>query len=67
MKNAAIPKKMREQAKLRALKTPDVLAQQAVLNTVLRGRKGGSHRSTPSRREQLAMVHQHETLKELQQ
>jgi endonuclease/exonuclease/phosphatase family metal-dependent hydrolase len=51
-----LPKALRQQAALRKLKTPDVLAQQAALNTVMMGRKGGVHQAQQSRREQLASV-----------
>jgi hypothetical protein len=46
-------KKIRQQAQLRQLKTPNVLAQQAVLNAVLMGRKAGVHQGLPNRRAQL--------------
>ncbi len=65
MKNTAIPKALRQQAVLRKIKTPDVLAQQAALNSVMLGRKGGSHQTQPSRREQLAKVHVKESHQDL--
>ncbi len=65
MKNTAIPKALRKQAQLRQLKTPNVLAQQAALNTVLLGRKGGSHQTQPRLRERLAGVHAKESRQEL--
>jgi hypothetical protein len=65
MKNTAIPKHLRQQAKLRQLKTPDVLAQQAALNMVMLGRKGGVHFAQASRREQLAKVHAQQSHKDL--
>jgi hypothetical protein len=55
MKHTALPKSLRKQAALRKTKTPDVLAQQAALNTVMLGRKGGSHRAT-SKADLLAKV-----------
>lgn len=49
MNRTLIPKALRKQAALRALKTPDVLAQQAALNGVLLGRKSGTHRQQATR------------------
>jgi hypothetical protein len=59
-----VPKAMRKQAELRKIKTPDVLAQQAALNTVMLGRKGGAHQAQPSRREQVATVRAKEAHKD---
>ena len=56
---------MRKQAELRKLKTPDVLAQQAALNTVMTGRKGGVHQTQQSRREQLDSARTKEAKNEL--
>ncbi len=62
MKNTAvrkanqISKALHKQAQLRKTKPPAVLAEQAVLNTVMLGRKGGAHRSDQGRRERLAQV-----------
>jgi hypothetical protein len=56
MKNTAIPKALRQQAEKRQTKPPAVMAQQAALNTVMLGRKGGAHRSELSRKERLAQV-----------
>ena len=56
---------MRKQAKLRMLKTPDVLAQQAALNTVMTGRKGGAHQAQLSRREKLDAARVKEAHKDL--
>lgn len=60
-----LPKAMRKQAELRALKTPDVLAQQAALNSVMLGRKGGAHQAQTSRREQLDAARVKEAHKDL--
>jgi surface antigen len=65
MKNTAIPKALRQQAQLRKIKTPDVLAQQSALNSVMLGRKGGAHHSPANRREQVAKVRAKEAHKEL--
>lgn len=43
MKRPLTPKSTAKQAQLRALKTPDVLAQQSALNSTLLGRKSGAH------------------------
>jgi surface antigen len=62
MKNTAVRKAnqvgkaLRKQAQLRKTKPPAVLAEQAALNTVMLGRKGGVHRSEQIRRERLAQV-----------
>jgi hypothetical protein len=64
MKNTAIPKALRKQALLRQVKTPDVLAQQSILNTVMLGRKGGAHQSQANRHEQLAKVRAKEAHKD---
>jgi surface antigen len=65
MKNTAIPSALRKLAKLRQLKTPDVLAQQAALNNVMLGRKGGAHQTQPSRRELVANLRALEAHKDL--
>ncbi len=49
----------------RRAKTVAVLAQQAVLNTVLLGRKGGVHHSQTKKREQLLNIYALETLRDL--
>jgi hypothetical protein len=60
-----LPKATRKQAKLRKLKTPEVLAQQAALNTVMSGRKGGAHQTQTNRRAQLDAVRIKEAHKDL--
>jgi hypothetical protein len=68
MKNTAVrkanqvSKNLHKQAQLRKTKPPAVLAEQAALNTVMLGRKGGLHRSEQSRRERLAQVAMKEAL-----
>jgi hypothetical protein len=61
-----LPKAMRQQAALRKTKTPDVLVQQAVLNAVMTGRKGGVHQSQASRRQHLDAARLKDAQKEAQ-
>jgi hypothetical protein len=56
MKTKHLPKALQKQADLRRTKTPDILAQQAVLNTVMQGRKGGAHTKPSSKRDKLAKI-----------
>lgn len=46
MKRTSTSKALAKQAALRALKTPDVLAQQSALNSTLLGRKSGAHKAS---------------------
>jgi hypothetical protein len=68
MKNTAVckanqvSKNLHKQAQLRKTKPPAVLAEQAALNTVLLGRKGGAHRREQSLRERLVQVAMKEAL-----
>jgi hypothetical protein len=56
MKNTPLPKALQQQARLRKTKPPAVLAEQAALNTVMLGRKGGAHQAQRSRRELLSLA-----------
>lgn len=58
----SIPKALRKQAALRQLKTPAVLAQQAALNEVMLGRKGGAHTAPQQRQARLAQIQAKEAL-----
>jgi hypothetical protein len=55
MKRVLTPKSLAKQAALRAVKTPDVLAQQSALNSTLLGRKSGAHKAD-NKAEKLAQL-----------
>jgi hypothetical protein len=60
-----LPKSLLKQAALRRVKTPIVLAQQAVLNSVMLGRKGGLHMVQGNKRIRLNAVSMQEDLASL--